>query len=79
MSSKSPCQQAACAIQTCLAQHNHDESKCTRIIDNLYACCQSFYEKQGQDSSNPNCPKFNVLMRKIDQRSRESIDAKLVR
>ncbi|VVT56129.1 uncharacterized protein SAPINGB_P004840 [Magnusiomyces paraingens] len=44
--SKQACHSEACAIQNCLQRRGYDESKCTVYIDQLYACCASFYRQQ---------------------------------
>jgi hypothetical protein len=38
--SQSKCQQEACAIQTCLANNNYQESRCESIISAWKLCTQ---------------------------------------
>lgn len=33
----------------------------TRQIDALYACCNLFYQKEGDDASTVSCPKASLL------------------
>ncbi|KAK6201061.1 Cx9C motif-containing protein 4, mitochondrial [Scheffersomyces amazonensis] len=73
-----PCKPQACAIQDCLQANKYDESKCTKIIDELYLCCKNFYENNGKDSHTVCCPKFNLLQLKLKQRELGPIDAKLL-
>ncbi|KAF2083580.1 DUF1903-domain-containing protein, partial [Saccharata proteae CBS 121410] len=67
--SNPPCHSAACAIQNCLQTSNYKEEKCQKQIDALYACCNLFYEKNGDDASVVSCPKANLLRLKMKQRS----------
>lgn len=55
----------------------YDESKCTKIIDELYACCLNFYKTNGNEARSPCCPIPKNLERKIAQRQAEQLDAKL--
>lgn len=73
-----PCKPEACAIQNCLQGNNYNESKCTKIIDNLYLCCKNFYELQGRDASSVCCPKFSLLQLKLKQRELGKIDAEMI-
>lgn len=77
MSKNDPCKPQACAIQDCLKANNYNESKCTKVIDQLYECCTSFYKDQGQDSRSPCCPTPSLLELKIKQRKQENKDANL--
>lgn len=74
-----PCKPQACAIQGCLKRNNYDESKCTKYIDQLYACCQQFYEREGQVARSPCCPIPRLLEFKMRQREEERLDAKLLK
>lgn len=62
----------------CLKRFNYDESKCTKVIDQLYACCTQFYTNQGEDARSPCCPIPSLLELKIKQREQEKVDAKLL-
>lgn len=53
----------------CLSKNSFDEGKCKSQIDALYSCCNSFYEKYGDDARTVSCPKANLLRLKIKQRS----------
>lgn len=72
------CKPQACAIQNCLESNGYNESKCTKIIDELYKCCKQFYEDEGPDAKSVCCPKFNLLQLKLKQRLLGKIDAKLI-
>lgn len=77
MDSDEPCKPEACAIQNCLESNNYNESKCTKVIDNLYLCCKGFYEANG-DVQTTCCPKINLLKLKLKQRELGPIDAELI-
>lgn len=68
----------ACAIQDCLNANNYNESKCLKVIDNLYLCCRKYYEENGPDKQTTCCPKFSLLQLKLKQRLLGKIDAELV-
>ncbi|GME68131.1 unnamed protein product [[Candida] boidinii] len=72
-----PCKKEACAIQNCLKANTYNESKCTKAIDALYACCKSFYEDNGEEATTVCCPKPSLLKLKISQRQKEKLDAEL--
>ncbi|OBA14004.1 uncharacterized protein OGAPODRAFT_103731 [Ogataea polymorpha] len=74
-----PCKPQACAIQDCLKANNYNESRCTKLIDQLYECCTKFYEENGQDARSPCCPIPRLLALKVQQRTQEKLDAELVR
>lgn len=78
MSDDNACKPYACAIQNCLQNNGYNESKCTKVIDELYKCCREFYEKEGPDAQSVCCPKFNLLQIKLKQRQMRQIDAKLI-
>ncbi|WPK25807.1 hypothetical protein PUMCH_003138 [Australozyma saopauloensis] len=78
MSENSTCKPFACAIQNCLQENGYNESKCTKVIDELYKCCREFYEKEGPEALSVCCPKFNLLQLKLKQRLMKQIDAKLI-
>lgn len=78
MSENSTCKPQACAIQNCLESNGYNESKCTKIIDELYKCCKQFYEDDGPDAKSVCCPKLSLLKLKLKQRLLGSIDAKLI-
>jgi len=72
------CKPQACAIQNCLQSNGYNESKCSQLIDELYACCKSFYQENGPEGKTVCCPKFNLLQLKLEQRSLGKIDAELL-
>lgn len=74
---KNDCKPYACAIQDCLEFNGYNESKCTKVIDELYKCCKTFYEKNGPGAQSVCCPKFNLLQLKLKQRLLGKIDAEL--
>ncbi|CDK28338.1 unnamed protein product [Kuraishia capsulata CBS 1993] len=75
-----PCKPQACAIQDCLKKANYDESKCTKVIDQLYLCCTKFYAENGEEVRSPCCPTPKLLKFKIEQRKKEGdLDARLLR
>lgn len=63
----------------CLTASGYDESKCTKIIDELYSCCLKFYSEKGEDARTPCCPIPRLLKFKVQQREKEKLDAQLVR
>ncbi|KAK3334783.1 DUF1903-domain-containing protein [Neurospora tetraspora] len=65
-----PCHPRACAIQNCLTRNGFDESKCQKLVDALYECCNAFYEKNGDSASTVSCPKANLLRLKMEQRKK---------
>ncbi|KAG2734079.1 hypothetical protein G9P44_003604 [Scheffersomyces stipitis] len=73
-----PCKPQACAIQDCLSANGYNESRCTKLIDELYLCCKQFYEKNGAESTTVCCPKFKLLQLKLKQRELGNIDAELI-
>ena len=79
MSSIDPCKPQACAIQNCLQASGYDESKCTKLIDELYLCCKNFYTENGTDVVTTCCPKFSLLQLKLKQRELGKIDAELIK
>ncbi|KEY71617.1 hypothetical protein S7711_08085 [Stachybotrys chartarum IBT 7711] len=62
-----PCHPRACAIQDCLSRNNYNEAKCQNAVKALYACCEAFYDKYGDDASTPSCPKPKLLRLKLQQ------------
>lgn len=75
---KNECKPFACAIQDCLQKNGYNESKCTKVIDELYKCCKKFYEQNGPEAQSVCCPKFNLLQLKLKQRLLGKIDAELI-
>ncbi|KAF2102930.1 DUF1903-domain-containing protein [Rhizodiscina lignyota] len=53
----------------CLAANQYKEEKCQKQVDDLYACCNVFYQRNGDDASTASCPKANLLRLKMKQRS----------
>ncbi|CAG8977872.1 hypothetical protein HYALB_00001749 [Hymenoscyphus albidus] len=56
----------------CLAKNSYDEAKCRAQVDDLYACCNSFYRQNGDDAQSVCCPQASLLRLKIKQRAAES-------
>lgn len=54
----------------CLNRNGFDESKCQKLVDALYECCNAFYEKNGDSASTVSCPKANLLRLKMEQRKK---------
>lgn len=52
----------------CLTKNGYDETKCTKLVDALYECCQAFYDKHGDGATTVSCPKPNLLRLKMEQR-----------
>ncbi|KAK9235213.1 hypothetical protein V1525DRAFT_410587 [Lipomyces kononenkoae] len=72
------CHAEACAIQDCLRRANYNERRCRSAIDALYACCKKMYDEDG-DARAIACPQPDLLKLKLDQRTREEVDAELRR
>ncbi|EKJ76449.1 hypothetical protein NXS19_001641 [Fusarium pseudograminearum] len=64
---KPACHPRACAIQNCLTSNGYNEAKCQTVIKQLYECCESFYERYGEQASTVSCPKPNLLKLKMKQ------------
>src|SRR4051812_42065706 len=56
------------ATSDCLTRNCFDESKCAKLVDALYECCQAFYEKNGDNATSASCPKAHLLRLKMRQR-----------
>ena len=54
--------------QDCLTKNGYNETKCAKLVDALYDCCQAFYERNGSDAKSVSCPKPDLLRLKIEQR-----------
>ncbi|VBB72736.1 Putative protein of unknown function [Podospora comata] len=66
-----PCHpRALTGITDCLTRNGFDEAKCTRYVDALYACCQAFYKKNGDEATTVSCPKASLLRLKMKQREK---------
>jgi hypothetical protein len=64
----------------CIQANKYDESKCKKVIDNLYACCDRYYRENGYDPKPTACPKPDLLKVKIEQRKQDpNVDARLVK
>ena len=59
--------------KACLQRHSFQEKACQQQIDDLYACCNAFYARQGDDAKSESCPKSNLLRLKIKQREESRI------
>lgn len=51
----------------CLARNNYNDAKCKDVILALYECCDTFYQKFGNEASSPSCPKPKLLRLKLKQ------------
>lgn len=60
----------------CLSKNHFDESKCRAEIDALYACCNSFYQREGDNAKSVCCPRPDLLRLKIQQLAEEKTAAK---
>lgn len=56
------------AFPDCLTKNGYDETKCAKLVDALYECCQAFYERNGDGATTVSCPKPNLLRLKMEQR-----------
>lgn len=83
MACEEPCKADACRIQNCLRANGYDESRCSALIDALYACCERFYaanKANGTDERTVCCPRPALLALKMQQRreSKGELDARRV-
>lgn len=53
----------------CLARNSYKERKCQAQVDELYKCCNMFYERQGDGAHTVSCPKASLLRLKMEQRA----------
>lgn len=53
----------------CIQKNSYNEDKCQSQINELYRCCNLFYERQGDDAQTVSCPKANLLRLKMKQRA----------
>ncbi|XP_055621805.1 cx9C motif-containing protein 4 [Toxorhynchites rutilus septentrionalis] len=42
--SKDPCKVSACRIQTCLKEHNFDETRCYGVLEDMRQCCLKWHK-----------------------------------
>jgi hypothetical protein len=56
----------------CLAKNSYNEEKCKSQVDALYACCNEFYQKFGDDAKSASCPKASLLRLKLKQRAEDA-------
>ncbi|AQZ10915.1 CMC4 (YMR194C-B) [Zygosaccharomyces parabailii] len=63
-----PCKPQACAIQNCLLSNDYNEAKCDHLVDDLYRCCQRFYQDTKGQERTPCCPQPDLLKLKMSQR-----------
>ena len=61
--------EAALTNPACLSKNSFQQDKCEEQVDALYACCDAFYQKNGDQAMNVNCPKASLLRLKMKQRS----------
>ncbi|TQW06827.1 hypothetical protein IF2G_05211 [Cordyceps javanica] len=54
-------------LPDCLTRNNYNEARCQDVIKALYTCCESFYERHGDNASSPSCPKPSLLRLKMKQ------------
>ncbi|CEF73439.1 unnamed protein product [Fusarium graminearum] len=54
-------------VPDCLTSNGYNEAKCQTVIKQLYECCESFYERYGEEASTVSCPKPNLLKLKMKQ------------
>jgi len=52
----------------CIEKNSYKEEKCQSQIDELYRCCNLFYQQQGDDAHTVSCPKASLLRLKMKQR-----------
>ncbi|GBB91596.1 hypothetical protein RclHR1_00190009 [Rhizophagus clarus] len=50
-----PCLREACQIQTCLQNNNYQESRCQKVIEELFKCCEELIKSGGES---PSCSKI---------------------
>ncbi|CAB4480929.1 cx9C motif-containing protein 4 [Rhizophagus irregularis DAOM 181602=DAOM 197198] len=46
-----PCLREACQIQTCLQNNNFQESRCQKVINELFNCCEELLKSGGESPS----------------------------
>lgn len=63
-----PCKREACNIQNCLLTNSYDETRCQSLIDDLYRCCNKFYQSKDRMEKTPCCPQPELLQLKMKQR-----------
>ncbi|CAB4386434.1 unnamed protein product [Rhizophagus irregularis] len=51
-----PCLREACQIQTCLQNNNFQESRCQKVINELFNCCEELLKSGGES---PSCSSVN--------------------
>ncbi|KAF7545621.1 hypothetical protein G7046_g9521 [Stylonectria norvegica] len=54
-------------LTDCLTRNGYNEAKCQNVVKALYECCEVFYERYGDDSNSPSCPKASLLRLKMKQ------------
>jgi len=57
------------ACPDCLSKNSYSEEKCKDQVDALYACCNTFYQQQGDKAQTVSCPKASLLRLKMKQRA----------
>ncbi|TFK64283.1 hypothetical protein BDN72DRAFT_802272, partial [Pluteus cervinus] len=57
----------ACELQTCLNKNTYSPERCDALVRKLYTCCQSLYEKQGENVKASPCPLPRVVRRWLEQ------------
>uniref|UniRef100_A0A060SXR7 Cx9C motif-containing protein 4, mitochondrial n=1 Tax=Blastobotrys adeninivorans TaxID=409370 RepID=A0A060SXR7_BLAAD len=63
------CHREACRIQDCIQKNNYDETKCTKLVDALYRCCDNYYKNNGHETKPTACPMPDILARKMKDRN----------
>ncbi|CCD26638.1 Cmc4p NDAI_0I00690 [Naumovozyma dairenensis CBS 421] len=58
----------------CVLKNNYDESKCAKLIDELYQCCSKFYKENSNEARSPCCPLPDLLDLKMEQRGLKKVN-----
>ncbi|CAF3574243.1 unnamed protein product, partial [Fusarium graminearum] len=66
---KPACHPRACAIQNCLTSNGYNEAKCQTVIKQLYECCESFYERYGEEASTVRTAEKQALSNRASERN----------
>lgn len=61
--------QTSKSVADCLIKNSYKEEKCQSQIDNLYKCCNRFYEREGDAAHTVSCPKASLLRLKMKRSS----------
>lgn len=55
----------------CLTKHSYNEERCKKEVEDLYRCCNAFYEERGPEAKTVSCPKVSLLVIKMRQLAQE--------